>query len=297
LNQLIIDVEDALEHYDPTTGGRKIEGFVNDLSNWYVRRSRRRFWKSQSDDDKMSAYYTLYRCLVVLSKLLAPFIPFVAEALYQNLVLSVDMEAVQSVHLAEFPVADRSLIDRKIDDATDLVMKVCSLGRAARAKAGVKVRQPLPKVLVRIKSETEQNYLARLDNQILDELNVKSIEYIENAVEDGTPGIIAVTEGDLWVAVNTELSPELKAEGIAREVVRRLQTMRRSAGLDITDSIIVYYSDENSLATVMEQFGDYIRQETLSRDLIAETPPVESYTEKHKLSGKEVIFGISKAAE
>ncbi len=297
LNQLIIDVEDALEHYDPTTGGRKIEIFVNDLSNWYVRRSRRRFWKSQSDDDKMSAYYTLYRCLVVLSKLLAPFIPFVAEALYRNMVLSVDTDAAQSVHLTEFPVADRSLIDRKLDDATDLVMKVCSLGRAARAKAGVKVRQPLPKVLVRIKSETEQNYLVRLDNQILDELNVKSIEYIENAVEDGAPGIIAVTEGDLWVAVDTELSPELKAEGIAREVVRRLQTMRRSAGLDITDSIIVYYSDDNSLATVMEKFGDYIRQETLSRDLIAETPPVESYTEKHKLSGKEVIFGINKAAE
>jgi isoleucyl-tRNA synthetase len=296
LNRLIVEVEESLENYDPTAGGRKIESFVNDLSNWYVRRSRRRFWKSQNDEDKMSAYSTLYQCLVVLSKLLAPFVPFIAEELYQNLVRSVNNKAAQSVHLADFPVADKTMIDRELEDVTELVMRVCSLGRAARAKAGVKVRQPLSRVIVRIRSESEKHNLMRLDHQILDELNVKEIGFVEGAVQDDLTGIVSVEEGDYWVAVDTELSPELKAEGIAREVVRRLQTMRRSAGLEITDTIIVYYSGEESIKPVMDQFGDYIKQETLSRELVFEIPPPEFYTEKYRLSGSEVSFGIGKAA-
>jgi len=114
LNQLIIDVDGLLDNYDPTAAGRKIESFVNDLSNWYVRRSRRRFWKSQNDDDKLSAYNTLYQALVTLSRLLAPFTPFIAEEIYQNLVRTVDKEAPESVHLASFPVVDESLIDKDI---------------------------------------------------------------------------------------------------------------------------------------------------------------------------------------
>ena len=140
LNRLISDVDDSLNNYDPTTAGRKIESFVNDLSNWYVRRSRRRFWKSQNDDDKLSAYNTLYHTLVTLSKLLAPFIPFVAEEIYQNLVRSVDKNAPESVHLAKFPVADQALIDSEIISDTELAMKVCSMGRAARSKSAVNAR-------------------------------------------------------------------------------------------------------------------------------------------------------------
>jgi isoleucyl-tRNA synthetase len=245
----------------------------------------------------MSAYNTLYQCLVVLSKLLAPFAPFIAEEIYQNLVRSVNEEAEQSIHLTEFPVADKAMIDSELEEATELVMRVCSLGRAARSKAGVKVRQPLSRVLVKIRSESEKHGLMRLNHQILDELNVKEIGYVEDALQDNMNGIVAVEEGDYWVAVDTELSPELEAEGIAREVVRRLQTMRRSAGLEITDSIIVYYSSEAPMKPVMDQFGDYIKQETLSRELVFETPPPEFYTEKHKLSGSEVLFGIGKAAD
>jgi isoleucyl-tRNA synthetase len=137
----------------------------------------------------------------------------------------------------------------------------------------------------------------RLEHQILDELNVKEISFIEGAMQDDITGIVVVEEGDYWVAVDTALSPELVAEGIAREVVRRLQTMRRSAGLEITDSIVINYSSEASIKPVMEQFGDYIKQETLSRELIFDTPPAEFYTEKHKLSGSEVLFGISKATD
>ncbi|MCX6002582.1 MAG: isoleucine--tRNA ligase, partial [Chloroflexi bacterium] len=144
LNQLVLDVDELLANYDPTTAGRKIESFVSDLSNWYVRRSRRRFWKSQNDDDKLSAYNCLYQTLVTLSKLLAPFIPFVADEMYQNLVRSVDGKAPESVHLVSFPVADRDLINAGIIEDTELAMKVCSMGRAARSKSAVKVRQPLP---------------------------------------------------------------------------------------------------------------------------------------------------------
>ena len=135
LNQLIADVDSALDSYNPTEAGRKIEGFVDGLSNWYVRRSRRRFWKSENDADKLSAYNTLYQCLVTLSKLLAPFIPFVAEELYQNLVRSVFPEAPESVHLADFPVADKSKIDKQLVDDNRLAMKVSSLGRAARSQS------------------------------------------------------------------------------------------------------------------------------------------------------------------
>ena len=294
LNQLIADVDEGLGNYDPTTAGRRIETFVNDLSNWYVRRSRRRFWKSQSDADKLAAYTTLYHCLVASSKLLAPFTPFVAEEIYQNLVRSVDPRAPESVHLTDFPTADRAQIDKQLIDATRLAMVVCSLGRAARAKAGIKVRQPLSGVLVKVRSATEKEALRRLAYQVLDELNVKEMEFAEGEVIGDKPGYALAADGDYQVAVATELSPELVAEGIAREVVRRLQTMRRSAGLDITDYIVTYYQGEASVQQVMAKFADYIKQETLSRQLVFEPPPDGSCTQKHRILNREVLFGIKK---
>ncbi len=295
LNQLINDVDEALANYDPTSAGRKIEVFVDELSNWYVRRSRRRFWKSQSDADKLAGYATLYHCLVTLSKLLAPFTPFIAEEIYRNLVCSVDSKAVESVHLADFPVADLAQVDEQLVEATRLAITVCSLGRAARAKAGIKVRQPLSKALVRVRSAGEKKSLQRLAHQILDELNVKELEFQEGEAVSDKPGYALVSEGDYWVAVATELSPELEAEGIAREMVRRLQTMRRSAGLDIADYIITYYQGGDSIQRVMTEFADYIKQETLSRELISMVPPGGIYTERFRISGHEVSLGIKKA--
>ncbi len=296
LNQLIADVDTALDHYDPTAAGRRIESFVDDLSNWYVRRSRRRFWKSQSDADKLAAYMTLYHCLVTLSKLLAPFAPFVAEEIYRNLVCSVDPEAVESVHVCDFPIADRTQIDEKLVDATRLAMTVCSLGRAARAKAGIKVRQPLAKALVRVKAAGERQALQRLADQVLEELNVKELEFVEDEVACDEPGYASAAEGGYWVAMATALSSELKAEGMAREVVRRLQTMRRSAGLDVTDHIVAYYQGQHPLRQVMTEFADYINQETLSRRLVLAPPPDGSYTEKYRISDCEVLLGIEKEA-
>ncbi len=148
-----MDVDAGLAGYSPTDAGRKIETFVDGLSNWYVRRSRRRFWKSENDADKLSAYNTLYQCLVTLSKLLAPFTPFLAEELYQNLVRSAFPDAPESVHLTDFPVANPAMIDKELAGDNRLAMRVCSLGRAARSQAGIKVRQPLAEIFVGVKSE------------------------------------------------------------------------------------------------------------------------------------------------
>jgi isoleucyl-tRNA synthetase len=175
-------------------------------------------------------------------------------------------------------------------------MTVCSLGRAARAKAGVKVRQPLSKVLVKVKSAAEIQALEKLAYQISDELNVKEIKFSTSKIAIDKPGYALAVEGDYEVAMVTELSPELMAEGIAREVVRRLQTMRRSAGLDIADYIVTYYQGEASVQQVMTKFADYIKQETLSKELVLAPPPDGSYTEKYRISGCEVLLGVKKEA-
>jgi len=293
LNQLVLDVDELLANYDPTTAGRKIESFVSDLSNWYVRRSRRRFWKSQNDHDNLSAYNCLYQTLVTLSKLLAPFIPFVADEMYQNLVRSVDSKAPESVHLVSFPVADRDLINASIIEDTELAMKVCSMGRAARSKSAVKVRQPLPRVVVKARSMHEQEALKNLCSQILDELNVKDIEFTSEEMKEGKAMSVAV-EGDYQVGVVTEITPELLQEGLAREIVRRIQTMRRAAGLEIADHITTNYLGNDQIDTVMAAFADYIQQETLSVALLKGIPAEVARTEKFKLSGIEVTLAIRK---
>jgi isoleucyl-tRNA synthetase len=292
LNQLIADVDEGLDGYNPTEAGRKIEGFVDELSNWYVRRSRRRFWKSESDADKLAAYNTLYECLVTLSKLLAPFTPFLAEEIYQNLVGSVSKDAPESVHLADFPVADKSKIDKKLAADTKLAMKISSLGRAARSEAGIKVRQPLAKVIVKVGAKKEREALERLTPQLLEELNVKGLEFAESVEELEKKGYVVVTEGSHSVAISKDIPAELLAEGVAREIVRRLQTMRRSAGFDIADHIVTCYRGDDYIKRVMSDFADYIKQETLSKELVEGAPGMGAFTESHSLSGHEITLGV-----
>jgi isoleucyl-tRNA synthetase len=286
LNQLIADVDGALEAYNPLEGGRKIESFVDELSNWYVRRSRRRFWKSESDADKLSAYNTLYECLVTLSKLLAPFIPFLAEELYQNLIRSAFPEAPESVHLTDFPVADAAKIDKQLSDNTRVVMEVCSLGRAARSSAGIKVRQPLPKLSIKVKSGADKKAIQHLRPQVLEEVNVKRLEFLEN--------LPASEPMRVMVSLDTNISPKLQAEGVAREIVRRLQAMRRSAGFDIADRIVTYYQGEADIGQVMEDFADYIKQETLSLKLVAGAPPEGAFAESYRLGDHEILLGVKR---
>ena len=168
----------ALEDFDAETACQALGAFIEDLSNWYVRRSRRRFWKSEEDGDKVAAYLTLYECLVTTTQLLAPITPFLAEALYQNLVRSVDANAPESVHLCDWPVADAALISPALHDETALVMRMVNLGRAAREKAQIRVRQPLATLYVRVGSEAERGALERLGDQVLEELNVKRLEFL-----------------------------------------------------------------------------------------------------------------------
>jgi isoleucyl-tRNA synthetase len=195
LNQLIADVDIALDSYNPTEAGRKIQSFIDAISNWYVRRSRRRFWKSENDADKLSAYTTLYHCLVTVSKLLAPFTPFVAEDLYLNLIGSAFPEAPVSVHLVDFPTADITKIDKQLAADTRLAMKVSSLGRYARSQAGIKVRQPLAKILVQVGSIQDRESLKRVTPQVLDELNVKNVELVEGMADLSTVDYEVSTEG------------------------------------------------------------------------------------------------------
>ncbi|MFC1913072.1 isoleucine--tRNA ligase [Chloroflexota bacterium] len=292
LNQLIVDVDTALDGYGPTEGGRKIENFVNYLSNWYVRRSRRRFWKSENDADKLAAYNTLYQCLVTLAKLLAPFTPFLAEELYRNLVCGTFPEAPDSVHLADFPAADVSRIDKRLAADTHLVMKVSSLGRAARSEAGIKVRQPLAEVIINVASNKERESLERLKPQILEELNVKDLQFSDDVTRLDEASHVIGSEGGYAVAVPTEISAELLAEGLAREIVHRLQTMRRSAGFDIADHIVTYYQGAADVEQVMADFAGYIEQETLSEDLVAGIPDEGVFRESYKLGGHEVQLAV-----
>jgi isoleucyl-tRNA synthetase len=190
LNQLVQDVTENLEAYDVTSAGRRIGDFVDDLSNWYVRRSRRRFWKTESDEDKQAAYDTLYTCLVTVSKLIAPFTPFVAEEMYHNLVVNAasvgahgSAPAPESVHLADWPEVQERLIDKTLMDEVRLVQRVVSLGRAARAKAGTKVRQPLQAAVVAPRTAEEAASLRKLAPQVLEELNVKELRLLDDESE------------------------------------------------------------------------------------------------------------------
>ena len=357
LNQLVDHVTNDLEEFDSAAATRRVESFAEDLSNWYVRRSRRRFWRSEDDADKRAAYDALYTCLVTLSKLLAPFIPFLAEGMYQNLVRSHDSSAPESVHLCDWPEPDLSLVDPRLDEETRLVMRLVSLGRSARSKAGIKVRQPLDRAYVKVRARSEEEAARRLESQVLDELNVKEVVFVKDegefvdfqvrpnaallgpkyggalrqieealrgldvaviarTVAEGEPisvgdwtlessellvsavdrgGYSTSMESGYAVTVPTEISAELLDEGLAREIVHRLQTMRRNAGFDIADRIVTYYQDEPDIRRVITGFGDYVRQETLSIDLRAEEPPADAYCEEQALDGRKVWLAVWKA--
>ena len=309
LNTLISQVDGYMEGYDPTNAGRRIQEFIDQLSNWYVRRSRRRFWRQEGDADKLSGYITLHTCLVTVAELMAPLAPFVAEEMYQNLVCSVDPAAPDSVHLAQYPESDQSLVDEPLMEATRLAMRVASMGRAARSKAGLKVRQPLANVFVKVRVPAEEEYISQVRPQVLEELNIKDIQVIDDdaplvrqALEQAggeTETIVSVDnytvslEGGYLVAVDGAITPELAEEGLAREVVHRIQGMRRSANFEVTDRIVTYYQGPEEIVNLMQgAFSDYIRDETLSTQLVDGSPETEAATESTKIEGMEITLAV-----
>jgi len=307
LNALVRKVTANLEAYDPTTSGRAIQDFVDDLSNWYVRRSRRRFWVGDMDSDKLAAYHTLYTCLVTVAKLLAPFTPFVSEAIYQNLVRSVDPSAPESVHLADWPGFDESLIDERIMDETRTVMRVVSLGRAARSKAGIKVRQPLASATAFVATPYHAEGLRRLADQVCDEINVRDLNVLVLSEIFGRPyevpndllaklpeGAALAEDSGYAVGLDTRITPELADEGLAREMVHRIQNLRKGAGFDISDRIVVYHAGWDRLGEVFARHGDYVREEVLADDLLETAPPPEAASEQQKIDGHEVTLAVKR---
>ncbi len=357
LHRTVQRVTEALEGYEPADAARPIEAFVDQLSNWYVRRSRRRFWRSGEGADSQAAFATLYECLSTVAKLLAPFTPFIAETMYQNLVVGRVGDARDSVHLADWPEVDTDAIDERLSDDIALVQRMVSLGRGARAKAQTKVRQPLAAAILVPRNEAERSALERLAPQIAEELNVKRVEAVTDpgdrlsytlrpnlpvlgpkfgqqvgavrgalqqadataivaAMRAGDPievggftlaptdVLVAVEASEGWAAqeesgyaalIDTTLTPELLAEGIAREVVRRLQDLRRDAGLDVSDRIHVAYRAGAPVATVMASHGAMISEEVLALSLEASDAPDGDARADADIDGVEAVFTLRKA--
>jgi len=244
LNRLVKTVDESLFSYDVNDAARPLQTFVEDLSTWYVRRSRRRFWKSESDADKLSAYQTLHRALVTVAELLAPFTPFLAEAIYRNLT------GERSVHLADFPAARGQEIDDALEEEMTRARRAVEAGLAARDSARIKVRQPLNELA--LPGEPFAGDIAAI---VRDELNVKALSY---AAPD--------------LRLDTEITEELRLEGLARELVRNIQSLRKQSGFNIEDRIVTYYQTDGQLGRALETNGDYVKAETLSVELRPERP-------------------------
>ncbi len=358
LHTLINKVRDDMENYHLTNAPRAIEAFVEDLSNWYVRRSRDRFWGAEAGQDKQAAYATLYEVLVTVAKLAAPFIPFLADELYRNLVVSLDDDAPLSVHLAEFPTADDALIDGTLEADMTFTRDVISMGHAARNRSGIKTRQPLADITLGGLSDSEKETINRLSSFVHDELNVKGIVFTEEldtfaqvtlkpnfkvlgpkygkgvqaiakalATADamqlkaeleangsleikasGETYLLEESEIDVqtqnregffvevdarkFVALSTELTHELVLEGMARELVNKIQNMRKDADFNVSDRIRLSVGTSSVLVSeAFEVHREYILSETLTTEVV-ESPSGGAFSLDQKLNGEPAMLSV-----
>ncbi|MEO0053010.1 MAG: class I tRNA ligase family protein, partial [candidate division WOR-3 bacterium] len=266
LNSLVKLARNRLDDYDCMSVALAVEDFIEDLSTWYVRRNRRRFWKSAEDRDKAAAYYTLYQCIVTLIKLVAPIMPFITEDIYQNLVRSSDADAPDSIHLCFYPEPDEKMINLELEREMKMVRALVSLGHAAREKAQIKVRQPLSRMIVSMKSAGSRDWLLPYADIIRDELNIRELQFADSDELPGA-GLIIQEDENFAIGLDTSLTPELEYEGIARELVRKIQNMRKSAGFEVVDRIALSCQCAGKLEAAIRMFSDYIRQETLAQDI------------------------------
>ena len=329
LNTLVKEVDEKLEKYDITGSANQIEAFTDRLSNWYVRRNRERFWGTELTDDKIGAYVTLYRVLVTLSKISAPFIPFMTEEIYQNLVVGLDRDAEESIHLCSWPEVNEAEVDKKLEEEMDLAYTIVKLGRSARNSVNIKNRQPLSKMLISVKNLPEyysdivkeelnvkdvvlgadmKNYVdfeikpnlpvlgkeyGRLIPQIKQkiaefnqmELATKveagNIEYIEIGevqiplskdnllvTMQGKDGFAFSGTGEIGVVIETEITPELREEGYLREILSKVQNMRKDSGFEVMDNINLYVGENETLEAVVKKYEDVIKHDTLAKDVL-----------------------------
>ena len=337
LNTLIKAYRQSLDGFDVTKAARSISDFtIDQLSNWYVRRNRRRFWKSEKGKDKSAAYQTLYECLVTVSQLSAPFAPFLADDIFRNLTSDSSSNVEQSVHLSYLPAANEMVIDSALERKMEYAIRVVELVRAMRMKSNLKTRQPLQRIIIPVLNNEHQESIKQMEEVILEEINVKTIEFVNDesgvvkkkakpnfktlgkkfgkevqvvagaireltgeqvtrlqkegtlslnssgqhfdiAVEDvevlheDIKGWLVESDGSLTVALDTELNESLINEGLAREFVNRIQNLRKDSGFEVTDRIHIYHRSSEKLSKAVEQMIDYIRQETLAKEITTVT--------------------------
>ena len=330
LNSLVKDVDGFLDTYEPTRAGRAISDFVNDnLSNWYVRLNRRRFWGGGMTTDKLSAYQTLYTCLETVAKLMAPIAPFYADQLFCDLIAATGREKVESVHLSEFPVCNEALIDKNLEERMQMAQDVSSMVLALRRKVNIKVRQPLQTIMVPVVDAHQQESIEAVKALILNEVNVKELKFVDNAagilvkkikpdfkklgprygkimkalaaaiqtmsqdeinafekagtftltvegqeavieradveiISEDIPGWLVANEGRLTVALDITVTETLRKEGLARELVNRIQNLRKSSGYDITDKISVTVLSNDVMDEAIKDFNSYIANQVLA---------------------------------
>ena len=354
LNSTVKTVDSCLENYKITEATRALESFVDGLSNWYVRRSRERFWVKDMPKDKVNAYMTLYTALVTVAKLSAPLVPFMTEDIYRNLVCSVDKTAPVSVHLCDFPKADAEMIDPSLEENMDEVIDIVVLGRACRNAAAIKNRQPVAKMYVRAEKTPDESFIS----VIAEELNVKSVEFTDNVRDfttysfkpqlrtvgpkygkylgairnalsavDGNAAmdeieasgclrldlgetvaeltrddlLIEMTKRDgfeslgdrgVTVVIDKNLTPELIEEGNVREIISKIQTMRKDAGFEVMDNIKVAFSGNSAVASVAERNRAEIMDETLAQDLLLDT--ALSHSKEWSINGETVTISVEK---
>jgi isoleucyl-tRNA synthetase len=325
LNQLILKAEERLGNYDSMTFMKLAENFLNNLANWYVRRSRRRFWKSESDEDKKAAYETLYEVLIKFTQVLAPAIPFLTEGIYQNLSQNSIRQLVDktqnynSVHLCDWPQVDKKLIDNKLNNEMDLIRKIATLGLAARAKAKIKVRQPLGKFKIQSLSralptgrqaksrDSKFKIEEKLIDLLKDEINVKEVEFVnkidfeveereDKKIYHSKEAGFEVEGGfDLIVALEIKLTPKLQHEGYAREIVRHIQALRKQADYNVDDRIKVYYElAKHEIKETFENFADYIKKETLAQSLAEKKSEDVDIKKEVRINDAQLWIGLKK---
>ena len=356
LNTLIKEVDDNLGNYRIPEAARALQDFVDDMSNWYVRRSRERFWAKGMEQDKINAYMTLYTALVTVSKVAAPMIPFMCEDIYQNLVRSIDKTAPESVHLCSFPEAQESFIDKELEAYMDEVLKIVVFGRAARNTANIKNRQPIGKMFVKAERSLPEFYQEIIE----DELNVKSVDFTDDvraftsytfkpqlrtvgpkygkqlgnikkalAEIDGNAAMdtlkekgaltfdfggeeVVLTEEDLlidaaqvegyisegdntvMVVLDTNLTPELLEEGFVRELISKIQTMRKEAGFEVMNHIRVFAEGNEKISAVFAAHGEEIKGEVLADEIV--TGQTGGYSKEWSINGEKVVLGVEKTA-
>ncbi len=333
LNTLIQAYSRFMDEYDIMKAARAVSDFtIDQLSNWYVRRNRRRFWKSERGKDKTAAYQTLYECLVAVTKMMAPFAPFLADELYRGLNSVTKSEQFASVHLSTLSSVEVDVIDRELEERMDRAVRIVGIVRAMRMKSNLKVRQPLKKIIVPISNEEQKQSIMKMEGVILDEINVKTIEFVHDesdivikkakpnfrslgqkygkrvqavaakvremtsqeisslqrtgvftipvngdtfsiskedveVLHEDLHGWLVEADGGVTVALDTEITPDLRNEGFAREFVNRVQNMRKDAGFDVMDRISIYYSGTDVLKAALEAMQEYIAHETLAVDV------------------------------